>query len=381
MSSGKIVVVGGGVIGSSIAWHLARKGVDVTVVEARSVAAAASGASAGGVRQQGRGPREMPLAIAANSRWKTLPEELLADIHYYREGHIKVYEREDDLPIALQSAKDQQALGLSIDVVEGKELHDLVPGLAPHIVAGTYTSGDGHANPTLTTRAFAAAAAREGAHSIIGEHVRGFSTSGNRVTGVITDRQELSADHVILATGAWTRDLVLPLGIDVPIVPIGLQMVLTKPGPSLLRQVVGAYQRPLSLKQLRDGNYLIGGGYPGDVDMDSGVGRVQAPNVAASRKTASAIFPILNEIGIERSWVGVEGIAVDEIPVIGHLPAREGITVAAGFSGHGFALSPIVGQLVSELVVDGHPSISLDAFTADRFAGMDQSAPLTASAG
>lgn len=369
MSGNSVIVVGGGVVGSSIAWHLARKGASVTLVEERSIAAAASGASAGGVRQQGRDPREMPLAIAAIARWEHLEDELEADIHYYREGHLKLYEREEDLPVARESVRSQRALGLDITLVEGKDLHDLAPGIAPHIVAGTYTANDGHANPTLTTQAYAAAAKRAGAEIRTGVRVTGVLQDGERITGITTADGTIEGDHVVLATGAWTRDLVAPLGVDLPIYPAGLQMILTKPMPKLLRQVVGAHGRPLSLKQLRDGNYLIGGGWPGDVDMVSGVGKTREESIAGSMETASSIFPILRETAIERTWVGVEGICADEVPIIGPVPGYEGLTVAAGFSGHGFALSPITGQLVAELIVDGQPSISLDEFRAERFAG------------
>lgn len=381
MSANTVIVVGGGVVGCSITWHLARKGANVVLVEERGIAAAASGASAGGVRQQGRDPREMPLAIAAIARWEHLEEELGADIHYYREGHIKVYEQEADVAIAREAVEAQRALGLDITLVEGRDLHDLVPGIAEHIVAGTYTANDGHANPTLTTQAFAAAAQREGAEIRTGVRVTGFSRDGDRITGTMTTDGEISADHVILATGAWTRDLVAPLGVDLPIIPAGLQMILTKPMPTLLRQVLGAHGRSLSLKQLRDGNYLIGGGWPGDVDMVSGIGRTREASIAGSMETASAIFPVLRDAEIERSWVGVEGIGADEVPIIGPVPGYVGLTVSAGFSGHGFALSPITGQLVAELVLDGLPSIALDAFRAERFAGQHDIAMPTPSAG
>jgi len=367
----EFAIVGGGVVGSSIAWHLARRGARVTLIEERGIAAAASGASAGGVRQQGRDPREMPLAIAAIARWEHLEAELGADLHYYREGHVAVYEREEDLPLARQRVAEQRALGLDIELVEGRDLHELVPGLAGHIVAGTYTANDGHANPTLTTQAYARAAERCGAKVVLGTGVTGLLRDGERVSGVETTGGSLATDHVILATGAWTRDLVAPIGVDLPIIPTGLQMILTTPMPKRLRQVIGASGRPLSLKQLRDGNYLIGGGWPGDIDLRGGAGTTRPESIAGSREVSSSIFPVLRETEIERAWVGVEGIAIDDIPVIGTLPGIDGLTVAAGFSGHGFALSPTTGQLVAELVLDGKPSIPLDAFGVERFAGMD----------
>ena len=381
MANASYLVIGGGVVGSSIAWHLARRGADVSLIEARSIAAVASGASAGGVRQQGRDPREMPLAIAAIARWKNLEDELHADLHYYRDGHLQVYENEAGVEAGKKSIAAQQALGLDIELVEGKALSELAPGLAPQVIAGRYTHNDGHANPTLTTQAFASAATRAGAVVREGVEVIRLLARGDRVIGAETNTEVGHADHVIVATGAWTRGLVLPLGVDLPLQAHGLQMILTKQMPPLLKQVVGAYGRPLSLKQLREGNYLIGGGWPGDIDMISGQGTPRDENVRSSYRTAADILPALNATTIERTWVGVEAICVDEVPIIGPVPGYEGVTVAAGFSGHGFALSPITGQLVSEFVLDGVPSISLDAFGADRFTESDLARNVTPSAG
>lgn len=381
MGQGSYLVVGGGVTGSSIAWHLARRGADVTLLEARSIAAVASGASAGGVRQQGRDPREMPLAIAAIARWKNLEDELEADLHYYREGHLQVYENDEGVEFGKKSIELQRQLGLDIELVEGAALRELAPGLGPQVIAGRYTSNDGHANPTITTQSYARAAEREGATVQEGEVVVRLLTEGDRVVGVETKSGKIFADHVILATGAWTRDLLLPLGVDLPLEAIGLQMILTKTMPPLLKQVVGAYNRPLSLKQLREGNYLIGGGWPGDIDLVSGKGKVRDENVKGSYQTAADILPELNKTTVERSWIGVEAFCVDEVPIIGPVPGFAGVTVAAGFTGHGFALSPITGQLVSELVLDGKPSISLDAFAADRFSLQDRERVVVPSAG
>lgn len=381
MAQSSYFVIGGGVVGSSIAWHLARRGASVTLLEARSIAAVASGASAGGVRQQGRDPREMPLAIAAIARWKNLEDELQADLHYYRHGHLQVYENEEGVAFGKESIAAQQALGLEIELVEGAALRELAPGLAPQVIAGRYTSKDGHANPTITTQSFAKAAEREGATIREGEAVLRMLTDGDRVIGVETASGPIHADHVILATGAWTRALVQPLGIDLPLEAHGLQMVLTTQMPPLLQQVVGAYKRPLSLKRLREGNYLIGGGWPGDIDMLTGKGTVRPENVEGSFQTAAAILPELKNSRIQQSWVGVEAIAVDEVPIIGDIPGYTGATVAAGFSGHGFALSPITGQLVSELVLDGEASISLYEFRADRFRAEDLARSIEPSAG
>ncbi|MGN6485984.1 MAG: NAD(P)/FAD-dependent oxidoreductase, partial [Thermomicrobiales bacterium] len=222
-SSSRILIVGGGVIGTSIAWHLARRGADVTVLEQRGIASAASGASAGGVRQQGRDLRELPLAIASIARWKDLESELGADIHYRRDGHIQVTEREDDVPRMREAIARQRAVGLDIQLVEGDDLRALVPGITPNALAGTYTATDGHANPILTTHAFATAAVRHGATIILDTRVTGIARSGDQITGVETSNGPFACDWLVLAAGAWSAGLARALDVDLPVTPIGLQ--------------------------------------------------------------------------------------------------------------------------------------------------------------
>ena len=366
----EVAVIGGGVIGTSIAWHLARRGARVTLLEQRGLASAASGSSAGGVRQQGRDLREIPIAIASIARWEHLSEELEADIHYLREGHIQVTEREDDISRMRESIAKQRAVGLDIRLVEGDDLRELVPGITPHALAGTYTANDGHANPILTTHAFAAAAIRHGARVLLDTKVTGIERSGGRITGLQTTNGHVACDWLVLAAGAWSPALATALGIDLelPISPIGLQMMATTSMPPSLHQVVGALNRHLSLKQIPSGNYVIGGGWPGDPDLDTSLATPRHESILGSMTDSSAIFPALRKAQLERVWVGIEAETIDQVPILGPLPGIHNLTVATGFTGHGFALSPIAGQLMSELIIDGTPSISIDQLTFARFA-------------
>ena len=366
-----VIVVGGGVIGSSIAYHLARAGVRTVLLEKRTIAAAASGASAGGVRQQGRDPRELPLSIRASERWATLEDELAADIHYRRKGHLSLIEHEADRPNLVASIARQRAAGLNIVLVEGADLRELAPAVAPHLLAGSYTPDDGHANPALTTQAFAAAAARAGAEIRTGVTVHGLATEGGRVVGVLTDDGPLGADLVILAAGAWSKTLAAGVGVDLPLAPMGLQMILTEPAPPCLDQVVGCVGRRLSFKQLPAGNFLIGGGWPGDWSLDDSRGTTRLASIWGSAITAAAIVPPSGKVGLADAWVGIEARAADDVPILGPVRGVEGLVIAAGFSGHGFQLSPAIGQVIAELIVEGAPSISLDALNLDRFAGVD----------
>ncbi len=371
----EIVVIGGGVIGCSIAWHLAAMGASVTLLEQGAIASGASGASAGGVRQQGRDLRELPLAIRSIARWENLEDELGADIHYRREGHLTVIEHEADMPAVEASVAAQREVGLDLRFVTGEDLRDLAPGLSASMIAGTYSPNDGHANPILTTHAFAEAARREGAAVRTGTAVTGIRQRGGRVAGVETDAGNIACDHLVLAAGLWSPLLASPLDIELPISAFAPQMIATNPMPVALRQVLGARSRRLSLKQVPSGNYVIGGGWPGDVDLPAGVATPRLESILGSIRDASAVWPELANASVERVWVGVEALAADEVPILGPLPGLENLTVAAGFSGHGFALSPIIGQVIAELIVDGAPSVSIDALGFDRFDGL----PVTAA--
>ncbi len=367
----EVVVVGGGVVGCSIAYHLARAGVKTILLERRTIAAAASGASAGGTRQQGRDPRELPLSILACARWATLEEELGADIHYRRKGHLSLIEREEDRPALLAAIARQRADGLNIALVEGDDLRELAPAISPHLLAGSYTPDDGHANPALTTAAFAAAAARAGADIRVGVTVQGLAVANGRVTGVLTADGLLSADVTILAAGAWSKTLAATVGLDLPLAPLGLQMLLTTPAPPCLDQVVGCVGRRLSFKQLPAGNFLIGGGWPGDWSLEGSRGTPLAASVWGSALAASAIIPAAATVGLAEAWVGIEARTADDVPLLGPVREVAGLVLATGFSGHGFQLSPATGQAIAELIVEGAPSVSLDALGLDRFAGLD----------
>ncbi len=367
----EVAIIGGGVMGSSIAYHLARRGVTVTLLERGDVPSAASAASAGGVRQQGRDLREMPLAVASIARWENLEEELGADVHYRREGHVTVTEHMEDVPGFHPWMDAQRELGLVIDLVEGDDLRQLIPGIAPQVVAGVYSPSDGHANPILTTQAFADAAARFGADIRPHTAVLEIQHQGGRVSGVLTDNGPLACDLVVLAAGAWSMELAEPLGVKLPAVARAPQMIATTPMPSLLNQVIGARGRALSLKQVPSGNYVIGGGWPGTVHLDRHIAIPWYGSVRGSLTDSSAIFPDLLRARVERVWVGIEAQTADEVPILGALPGVENLTVATGFSGHGFALSPIIGQVMSELIVDGSPSIEIEQLSFDRFIGME----------
>ena len=373
----EVVVVGGGVEGSSIAYHLARAGRRVLVVERAAPASEpiASWASAGGVRQQGRDPREIALAVEAIGRWATLERELEADLEYRRDGNLKVAESEAAAMRLEDEVAAQRAAGLrDVRAVGRAEIRELAPGLAETVIAGMFTPSDGHANPRLTTRAFAAAAERHGAIYWNETSARRISLAGGRATGVETTRGAVAADALVLAAGVWSDDLAREVGLTLPIRTRALQMLLTTPAPpGLLRPVLGSFERSLSLKQLPNGRFFIGGGWLGDPTPARDGFRLRPASVEGSWATATAILPAVGEQRIDRKWCGLEAIAIDEVPFLGPAPGIAGLFIAAGFSGHGFALAPAVGRVIADQVA-GRPTPEAAGLDPARIADFDPAA-------
>ncbi len=361
-------------MGSSIAYHLARKGLQVLVVERWQVATepVASWASAGGVRRQGRHPAEARLAIEAIARWPSLEQELEADLHYRQGGNLLLAESDHEAEELVTFVHRQQEYGfVDVLLLDRQAVCDLVPGLNERVVAGSYSSLDGQADPARTTRAFASAAQRHGAVYWTETRALNLLQQNGRIIGARVARtafEDIHARHVILATGAWSDELAATIGLHLPIRMSAFQMMLSSPAaPNLLRPVLSALGRNLSLKQLPDGSFLLGGGWPGVVSADRSSYTLLPASLDGNWTTACELFPAVAQQQRARAWCGLEAESIDEIPFVGAMPGWDGLTLALGFSGHGFALSPAVGRCVADQIM-GLPTPELDGLRPDRIA-------------
>jgi sarcosine oxidase, subunit beta len=369
-----IVIIGGGVIGSSIAYHLAKQGQHVLVVERAEVAVepAASWASAGGVRRQGRHAAEAQLAVEAIERWRTLEQELEADLHYRQGGNLMLAESDAEAEELAAFVRHQQELGFTdVRLVERQEALALAPGLNDRVVAGSYSPSDGQADPPLTTRAFAAAAMRHGASYWNRTACLSLLARGERVIGIQTERGTVQAASIVLAAGAWSDELAAAIGVRLPIRTRALQMICsTSATPGTLRPVLSALSRSLSLKQLNSGAFLIGGGWLGDPTPDRRSYTIRPTSEQGNWATACELLPVVSQQGIARTWCGLEGQSFDDIPFIGPFPGMVGLTLALGFSGHGFAIAPAVGRAVADQI-NGRPTPELAGLSPSRIASFD----------
>lgn len=373
-----VLVIGSGVNGGFSAYHAARDGRKVLVLERAEpgVEPAASWASAGGVRRLNRHIAEVPLAIEAIERWKTLEEELDADLQYHRDGMCIFAETDEHAAEMAEFVREQNANGLDdVRLIDRAEALEIVPGLNDRVINGSYSPSDGHAHPPSTTRAIAAAAGRHGAEYRNGVRVAALIQDGERIIGARTeDGEEIYAGETVLAAGAWSDVIAASIGLRIPIYMRVPQMILTTPGtPGTLKPVVSSRNRALSLKQLPGGEFFLGGGWPGDVHPDRLGYTMRESSVEGSWAAATGLLPAVGETRIAQKWCGLEAQSIDGLPFIGRVPGIDGLVLALGSSGHGFAISPAVGRAVAE-VIAGRPTPQLDALSPARISSFDPEA-------
>lgn len=371
MKAADAVVIGAGIVGAATAYYLAKAGVDVVLIDRRGAVAggAASQASAGGVRQQGRVVPEIPLAIRAIELWTGLENELAADLEYRQDGMTVVTEKPELIESLQQRVTRERSRGLDVRLVGERELHDLIPGLSRRMLAGSYCSTDGHANPLRAVGAFCRAA--EGLGAGVRWHcpADAIEIRNDHVAAVRTPQGAVACGTAVLAAGMWSRELAGRTGLQLPLRSFPLQMMVSARRPHVLDQVLGWIGRGISLKQVPTGGFVIGGGWPGSGDLDTYETRLLPGSMAKSAWVCAELWPGLAGTPVMRAWVGIEAFCNDQMPIIGPVVRPRGLIVAAGFSGHGFALAPAVGSLLADYVTTGQLPELLRPFGLDRFSG------------
>ncbi len=360
-----IAIVGGGIVGAACAYFLAERGADVLLLEAGRIGREASGVNAGGVRQQARALPEMPLALASVRLWAELERRLEAPLEFERCGDVRIVETEADAGRLRVVAAGEREAGLALEWVDGATLRALVPGIAPGVLGGTFCPTGGQANPLRVAPVIGRRAGDLGAIVWEGCPVRALARDG---AGFALDSAHgrVSASRVVLAAGAWTPLLAQGLGARLPISLFVPQMQATVPLPPVLGTVLLGFTRKLSMKQMRSGAVLVGGGKRGWGDLVTRASGLAAESMRLGAVDAVEVLPLLARTESTRTWVGLEGLTPDEMPIIDCL-VTDRAYVAAGFCGHGFAIGPVAGRLLAEWLLDGRPSLDLSAFRLERF--------------
>lgn len=361
-----VLIVGGGGAGCSTALHLASRGVRCILLERGQVGGQASGVNYGGVRQQGRHPAELPLARRSREIWARLPALIGTDCEFEVTGHLKLARNEAEeanLVAYLDVARDN---GLPLIMIGGNAVHQQYPWLGSDVVAGSLAPDDGAANPRLLSPALARAARDKGADIREFMPVSHLTHDGTEFI-VQSGEHEFRARHLVNTAGYWGGAIAKAFGEPVPVSALSPNMLVTEPIPHFITPNLGVVGGDVYLRQIRRGNVIFGGGR-GESDPDVPRSRpLPEPGYAVMAK-ALQLVPQLAGVQVIRSWTGIDGEMPDDIPVIGPSRTTRGLIHAFGFSGHGFQLGPVIGAIMSELILDGRTDVPLEPFRIDRFA-------------
>lgn len=363
-----VIIVGGGLQGLSSAVHLTRRGFSVRLLEADYCGRHSSGVNAGGVRTLGRDIAEIPLSLAARDRiWHHMADFVGHDGGFVCSGQLQVCETDDDIRIARERIALVESHGFTHETwVDQETVRELVPSMSRHVLGGIWVKDDGYAYPYHVVTAFRRAAQAAGADILERSRVETLRREGD-VWRVRTAAAEYEAPVVINTAGAWAGELARQTGDEVPIIVDGLMLMVTQRVAHFVNPVLGATGRALSFKQYANGTVVIGGSLRCHADPVARHAIVDMATMKTSAITVTDLFPHLRNMQVVRAWAGVEGFLPDQIPVIGPSACSPGVFHAFGFSAHGFELSPIIGEIMADLVEHGESRLPIHPFRVTRF--------------
>jgi glycine/D-amino acid oxidase-like deaminating enzyme len=411
-----VVIIGGGIIGTSAALFLAQKGVSVALCEKGHIAAEQSSRNWGWCRKMGRDPREIPLIIESLRLWQGMNEMVEAETGFRQAGIMYLAETQAELAQLESWLEHGRQYQLDTRIISRSEAAELMPGLTGNWTGALYTASDGKAEPQRAAPAIAEAARRHGAAIIAQCAVRGIETAGGRVSAAITEKGRIACDTVVLAGGAWCRLFCGNLNIELPQLKVLATVMRTEPlegGPEISasgglfgfrKRMDGGYTvatlgvRTIDLvpdhfrlffdylpavrlhwKKLR---FRAGGRWaeewrtPRRWKLDEAspfeAVRVLDPEpdkfvVDRARAATAEAFPVFRNAVVAESWGGMIDVMPDAIPVISPVESLPGFFVATGFSGHGFGIGPGAGKLVADMVAGDPTLVDSAPFRLSRF--------------
>ena len=360
-----IVVVGGGVMGASTAYHLALRGMKniVLLEKEQFFGQGATGRCAGGVRYQFSTEVNVRLSLESLPMLERFKEETGQDVNYRQCGYVLVATNEEDAQAFKRNVELQNRLGVKTQLLSGDEVRARLPMMRfEDALAGTFNTRDGLVDPNSVVSGYISAAQRMGVTCLNQAEVRRVNVSGGKVTGVETAHGTIQTRSIVDAAGPWSHQIGRMAGVDLPVQPIRRQMFTTTPLPEAPADFPFVIDFAQSLYFHREGDGLLIGmsnphenpGFDQNVDEDFELINLEA---------AIARMPLVEKAGRASHWAGLYEVTPDAHPIFGPTPV-EGFFVVTGFSGHGFMHGPVAGKLMAEFILDGKFS-TLDVSTLD----------------
>ncbi len=364
----EVAIIGGGIMGVSTAYYLAKRGVsDVVILEKDLLAQASTGLSVGGIRQQFSNPANIRLSQGSVRVYERFEEEFGADIKFRQVGYIFLAQKQETWNDFLAGVETQRQHNVPVEVLSPEDIKQRWPYLnADDLKGGTFGPKDGYADPYLAAMGFADAARNLGVRIEEKTEVTGISIAGGRVQGVETAKGSISAPVVVNVAGPWGGEVAKIAGLDLPAKPYRRQVFITKSFDAIPMPV------PMIIDQ--DVTFYFRGEEPGIIMGMSDPDEPSSFNLNVDRNFLERVIeaavhraPVLEKAEILRGWGGLYTITPDDNPIIGEAPGVMGLFSAIGFSGHGFQQAPAVGRILSQLILDGQTDFDLKPFSYDRF--------------
>ncbi|WP_455818301.1 NAD(P)/FAD-dependent oxidoreductase [Pseudomonas cerasi] len=411
-----VVVIGGGIVGLTAALALAERHIPVVLLEKGRLAGEQSSRNLGWVRKTSRMADDIPLAQASDRLWAAMPERIGQDVGYRQAGIMFVGRTEAQMAMHEAWLKSVEHLGLDSQLLTAQQIAARVPGGRGDWAGGIFTPSDGRAEPTLAASAIARAAIAKGVTIVENCAVRTLSLAGGKVSGVVTEQGEIRCEQVLLAGGLWSRRFLGNLGVSLLTLPLICSVLRTTPMEGPTEIAVGAPD--FSFRKHHDGGFIITqrGALDASLTLDHlligsrylqqlrtqrsflriSVGKNFVRDLALPRRWKAhrrspfeqvrtldpevnpalnreamanliAAWPAFENAVIADAWAGAIDVTPDSNPVIGPVAKIPGLTLATGFSGHGFGTSPAAGQLAADLVSACTPIIDPHPYRFERF--------------
>jgi sarcosine oxidase, subunit beta len=367
-SATDVLIVGGGIAGAAMAFHLARAGVEVVLVDRGELNREASGTNAGSFHLQlaihqlsGAGTdvdkdrllADARLSLEAFDLWNKLGVDLDADLGVHQTGGWMVAETPEQLKILHEKHILEAEAGIETEVLTGAALRARAPYLSEHLLGATYCPAEGHANPLVVAPFYALRAAEAGAVIRTGVGVQSIdvhSATGARRFTVHTDAGPIDAARIVDCAGAWCGDLAEMVGLRLPVRREGLHVNVTEPRPRLFEPMIQHIGRRLTLKQTENGTFIIGGGWPTADVHGRERPRTLWQSSAGNVTVALDVVPRLADVRVLRTWSGVIVFTDDYSPIVGESVRVPGFHACV--SSTGFTFSPLFAQQLAERMID-----------------------------
>ena len=362
-----IVIIGGGVVGCSIAYNLAKLGAkNIILLEKNTLASGATGRCGAGIRQQFGTKMNCILARESIKIFENLSQELEYDIELNQGGYLILAYTEKEVNQFKKNVALEQSLNIKARFITVEEAKEIVPPLNTEgILAATFCPTDGHANPFKTNFAYAEAAERLGVKIYTFTEVKEIETENHKIVAVNTDKGKVLTPMVVNAAGGYSGIIGKMVGVDIPVYSQRHQILITEPVDPLFRPMLMSFSRNFYCQQTPHGSIIMGFGDPNErKDGDIGSSWQFAQEMA---QKMTAVLPLLKEVSMVRQWAGLYNMSPDAQPILGEHPQIEGFYMAIGFSGHGFMLAPITSKLIAELILKRKTSLPIDELDIGRF--------------